>query len=223
MFPPHPSRRDPARDSALIRKRDSLIEAHRDTTAFTNAGLMTIGLEPIFHFNNALKFDLAYKFPGKKFGLELTPEIYTGQRLFSFNGDRIDGFGIGLYHQSYITNGKSKPIITSLGLTYRAVNVKYNDEGFIPEQRNGLTYYRYREFEDVVKAQNIMINATVAGRLTNNRSPVFLDIYCGVGYKFGSESATYPGNRNYKNYMWDFGYNGATLLAGVKFGPSVVF
>lgn len=199
--------------------RDSVRKMMQDTTT-ANGTVLHVGFEPAFIFNNATKFSVALKPSNKKFAVELTPEIYAGTHVLNHYNDKVSGFGIGLYHQLYIYEGNKHPAILSFGATYRSINVAYADEGFIPFEQNNLQYYRYKNFDDVLKTSSLLVNVYAGTRVTHNRSPVFVDFYAGFGYKFASAKATYPGFRTYSANMFDYAYKGPVLLVGMKFGPS---
>ncbi len=178
----------------------------------------SVAFEPVFGFNNCFKFDLEAKPMAHNFGFELTPEIYTGQHILNHTADDISGFGIGIYQKYYVPGDDKHPVMISYGATYRRINVSYHDEGFIPYQQNGLDFYQYKNFTDVLKNQSLQLGFTANVRLVYAEQFFSLDVYSGGAYKFAKQQSTYPGYRNYNAQMYDYGYKGFTFLLGFKLG-----
>jgi len=175
----------------------------------------SLAFEPLFVFINCFKTDIAVKPIGSSFGIELTPEVYATERIIKHPGDKVSGYGIGLYGKIYLTHDKH-PAMLSIGATYRDINIRYKDIGFIPYQQNGLDYYRYTDFTDVLKMKSTLVDLKLSDRLVNVDDAFFLDVYLGFGCKFSSSTSKYAGFRSEDKDVLDYGYNGPTVVAGVK-------
>jgi hypothetical protein len=178
----------------------------------------SLGFEPIFAFNNCFKTDLEVKPLNWNFGLEVTPELYSASHILNNQHDDISGFGLGLYQKLYLNTGNSDRIMLAYGATYRHIDVTYTDEGFIPFTQNGLNYYEYKNFTDVLKNNSVLANIYISAPVADIPDSFFLDAYMGGGYKFTKQQSTYGGFRNYNTQIYDYGYKGLVFLIGIKLG-----
>jgi len=179
---------------------------------------LSLGFEPIFAFNNCFKTDLEVKPLSRNFGIEVTPEIYAASHILNNQHDDISGFGLGLYHKLYLNTGDNNRVMIAYGATYRHIDVTYQDEGFIPFTQNGLDYYQYKNFTDVLKNTSVLANIYVSARAVDIPNSFFLDAYMGGGYKFAKQESMYSGFRAYNALMYDYGHKGFVFLLGIKLG-----
>lgn len=178
-------------------------------------------VQPLYAFSNALRMDVELKLQNKYLNFIISPEIYGGYVYdkYSYKDRKVDdleGAGIGLSHKINLNNKRNKPYL-NYGIMYRELQINYEEEGFVPYQKDGLEFYEYGPFLDNLKISSVLLNACL-GLQTTNFDRFILDFYAGAGYKISSKKSAFPDKRGYDQEYISYAYNGAVLLAGIKFG-----
>lgn len=179
--------------------------------------------QPLYLASDALHFDIEVK-RSRLLNFIISPEFYNGyaydKSFFAsareLPSDRVGGAGIGLAHKISLAENPSKPYL-SYGLMYRKINVDYQDEGYVPQQRDGLDYFEYGPFSDRLKINSFLLSFC-AGVQTTGFGRFGLDFYAGFGYKISSTKSQIENERRYNQDSMSFAYNGFTMLAGIKAG-----
>ncbi len=180
--------------------------------------------QPLFALNNAFKTEVEFNTRNKYLNVVLSPEIYGGQvdEKWSNKGegtDKLTGFGIGLSNKMNLST-KGGPYL-SYGLVYRNLQVNYNDEDYVPYEKDGLQFYEYRQFSDQLKINSVLLNTTLGVQIFALENSM-LDFYFGGGYKFSKKSSAFPEQRQYDQRPASFAYNGFLFIAGIKIGFKIM-
>ncbi|MGV3509408.1 MAG: hypothetical protein ACO1N7_08980 [Sphingobacteriaceae bacterium] len=179
-------------------------------------------VQPLFALNNALRLDVEMKLQNKNLNFIISPEFYKGyasDNKFILSDkkrgiDEVEGIGIGVSHK--IDFNSNRNTYFNYGLMYRDLNITYEDEGYIPYQRDGLSYYEYGLYVDKLKISSILLDACI-GIQSHNFGRFILDFYIGGGYKTSSKTSNYNG-RSYDQHHASYAYNGFVFRTGIKAG-----
>lgn len=178
-------------------------------------------VQPLFALNNALRLDAEMKLRSKNLNFIISPEFYKGyssdnKSILSDKKriDEVEGIGIGVSHK--IDFNSNRNTYFNYGLMYRDLNITYEDEGYIPYQRGGLSYYEYGLYVDKLKINSILLDACI-GIQSHSFGRFILDFYVGGGYKTSSKTSNYNG-RSYDQHHASYAYNGFVFRTGIKAG-----
>lgn len=184
----------------------------------------TASIQPVFLINNALHLDLEGKFKSRYLNFIISPEIYKGKvsdknLSASVALDDLSGYGLGLSQKINFSNNRLRPYIT-YGFMYRDLDIAYQAEGFVSQRRDGLEFYEYGPFSDILSIKSVLWSSTLGVELLNYKR-LILDFYVGGGLKTSSKKSGQPSNREYSQEYQDYAYNGSVFLAGLKVGYQI--
>ncbi len=189
---------------------------------------LSVAIEPFYFISRITKLDLEYKPKKHWFSYIISPEFFSGTvydgSIFPIQGapsDELRGFGIGLHQKiSAKVNSNAVPYL-AYGVTLRKNTITYDDEGFVPFQENGLSFYEYRNFTDGMKIKTSLFSVLVGVQITGDSKFQF-DMYTGAGYKSSTKRSLIEGKRDYNQTFTDYAYNGFIFQLGVRIGYKIL-
>ncbi|GAA4009488.1 hypothetical protein GCM10022408_21990 [Hymenobacter fastidiosus] len=157
----------------------------------------------------------------------LTPQLYGGpvgeltSTLSEGGHDRVRGFGFAGQYRHYL-NPQPQPlagVYVAGGPHYQRFRLTFQAREWQAEPGpNGLAYYEYRLRDQVETITRFGAAVVVGKQVFLGESPVFLDLYFGMGWRTTRTTTSAPTAGRYASGLSDYGHAGFYLPAGVKLG-----
>jgi len=163
--------------------------------------------------------------PAHRQALVVTPQFYRGD-VQNITSDLTDGrnvvrgYGLAVQHRIYL-NERTTPLegaYVSYGPHYQHFELEFQASSWEPELApNGLSYYEYRARNQKETINRYGAAAVIGRQFFLPATPIFLDVYFGLGIRRASVRATVPGE-HYASGMSDYGSEGYYLPVGFRIG-----
>lgn len=163
--------------------------------------------------------------PAYKQALVITPQLYRGDiqditSNLTEGRNVVRGYGLAVQHRIYF-NERTTPLegfYVGYGPHYQHFELQFQAASWQPElAANGLTYYEFRTRNQRETVDRYGASAVLGGQFFLPATPVFVDIYLGLGLRKASSNSTVAGNR-YASGMSDYGAEGHYLPVGFRLG-----
>jgi len=185
----------------------------------------SLALNVLNMVNDTYRFDLEGKKASSCLSHIVTGELingYTNSDMRSFlwdaSTDKVNGKGLGLYQKWSLYKKRTGEIpYICYGLTFRDVQITFDDEGYIAFVENSLEYYRYGKYRNTINVKTALYNF-MAGVQFKSKPGFIFDTFLGIGYKDSSNDDKYIGEKTYRKRQSSFAYNGWITQAGFKLG-----
>lgn len=172
--------------------------------------------------------------PTSRHALVATPQWYRGNttrltsRLSPGPDDRVHGYGLEVQHRLYLAPAadakKPNGIYLAYGAQYQRFRLRFQSYTWGEDlAANGLYYYDFRLRDQQTAIQRYGLNAVVGQQLFLPGTPVFFDMYLGLGYWIAQRSSTVTDpdyNWRYNKNSLDYGYSGSVLRLGLRVGAA---
>jgi hypothetical protein len=166
-----------------------------------------IAFHPFHLINNGIRIDYDRKLSDKQW-LQISPQFYAAER--TDNNDFRDynellGVGVSLFHRIYLSNQTSFGTYFSYGFTYSHFNLKYDEDNSGPVNTAETTIDKFGG-DIVIGYQSVAFEKLV------------IDVYAGLGSRYSDRTYIGTIHRNFNKLMYDYGYTGNVLVAGIRIG-----
>jgi len=187
---------------------------------------LSISVQPLFLFTNALKMDVEWQRPLKKLAFIGGAEFYNGpvspifrteQKYGDQTEDRINGFGITAALKYKFRADKISSFYFSPGITYRRLNLKLTGPAYYSYLENDIEYYSYGNVVQEHQLHPVIIYGNI-GVQHVEKSGLLADVYVGIAYKTVNRIHRVEVDRDYEKRSYGYNYRGLLFQAGVKLG-----
>lgn len=181
-------------------------------------------ISPQFLFVNSLKFQVEMMVK-RDHSLILSPQLIKGPIERSRDiavanetrKDGISGFGGELLHKMilfYFT--QENQLYFSHGPIFQAPKITYSEYYWLENPENPLELiYRLQEKNSVIYRYGYTV---YFGVQNISAETVIMDLYAGIGIRYVDIKPPLPENRSYGKGIWNYAYEGALPVVGIRFG-----
>lgn len=163
------------------------------------------------------RIDYDFQLKNSNKWIQLSPQIYYRE-----NADRYDQmWGAGLFlSQRLYFNSSKQPLTTYLkyGLEYNYFNFEYTGDAWVTTNWNGMEVLEEKTLDIVQNIHRGGVNAAIGFQTEFVDSPVLLDLYLGIFFRKSFLQSEVETKEEFNNGLWDYGYNGTGILAGLRIG-----
>ncbi len=187
-----------------------------------------ISLVPQHFINNTFRIDFDLRLNERSW-IVLAPRIlYKKQDVdtlnYSYSNTRkiteVKGYGFDISHKIFTRKSyKFQRNYLMYGVSYQQVNLKYYGTYWRRFLVDGLQYMLPQTGQISQTTSKYGFNVLV-GNQSVMSNPLFFDLYLGTGIRFASHSSKQQAVEKFDTWLWDFGFEGVTLLAGFRMGVS---
>lgn len=163
--------------------------------------------------------------PAYRQAVVVTPQLYRGD-IQDITSDLTEGrnvvrgYGLAVQHRIYL-NERTTPLegfYIGYGPHYQHFELQFQAPSWQPEvAANGLTYYEFRSRNQKETVNRYGAAAVLGGQFFLPATPIFVDIYLGLGVRKADSRSTLPGH-HYASGMSDYGAAGHYLPVGFRLG-----
>ncbi|WP_133257156.1 hypothetical protein [Hymenobacter edaphi] len=164
--------------------------------------------------------------PQRRHALVVTPQWYGGRvqgltsRISAGAPDHVRGYGLEVQHRIFLGPREvaQEGFYVGYGGGYQRFTLDYQAKNWLPELRDdGLTYYEFRLREQQTAIRRYATALVVGGQVFLPDTPVFLDMYLGLGFRWARRRATAAG-WSYERNSLDYGHAGQYTPVGLRVG-----
>lgn len=166
-----------------------------------------LAFHPFHLINNGIRIDYDHKLTSKHW-IQVSPQFYAAERTDDSdfrNYNELLGVGFSIFHRIYLSNQTEFGTYFSYGFTYSNFNLKYDEDnsGLVNTAETNINKFGG---DIVIGYQSVAFEKLV------------IDLYAGLGSRYSSRTYIGTMQRKFNKLMYDYGYTGNVLVAGIRIG-----